>query len=75
MEYTGSANKNKNTRNKTEITYYQSSFGGRESVGLSSSLAVFRGRGANPPKKPQNSPVSGSAINFPSSTWKFRYRH
>ena len=34
MEYTGSANKNKNTRDNTEITYYQSSFGGRESVGL-----------------------------------------
>jgi len=67
MEQTGSANKNQIIRDKTEITYYQSSFRGRESVALSSSPAVFLGRGANPPKKPQNSPVSGSAINFPSS--------
>lgn len=41
---------------------------GTVSMLLAPSLVVFLGRGAKPPKKPQNSPVSASAINLPSST-------
>ena len=53
-----------------ETRNYQNSLVERETSVLSSSLAVFLGSGAKPPKKPQNSPVSASAINFPSSMWK-----
>ena len=37
---------------------------------LGSSEEDFFGSGAKPPKNPQNSPVSASAINFPSSAVK-----
>jgi hypothetical protein len=49
------------------VIYYQSSFGGKAVSTPLSSAKVFLGRGANPPKRPQNSPASASAINFPSS--------
>ena len=74
-EYADCANINENTSRQTEKIYYQSSFGGWESAGLSSSLTVLRGRGAKPPKQPQNSPLSESAINFPSSAWESKHIH
>lgn len=49
---------------------YQNNFAGEASSITTSSEAVFRGRGAKPPKKPQNSPASTSAIILPSSEIK-----
>ena len=55
------------------VIYYQSSFEGKASSFPSGSENVFFGRGANPPKRPQNSPASASAINFPSSVERVNY--
>jgi hypothetical protein len=49
------------------MIYYQSNFEVKEESFPLRSENVFLGRGANPPKRPQNSPASASAINFPSS--------
>jgi len=51
----------------SSMIYYQSNFEVEaESLPLSSENG-FLGKGANPPKRAQNSPASTSAINFPSS--------
>jgi hypothetical protein len=51
----------------SSMIYYQSNLEVEaESFPLSSENG-FLGKGANPPKRAQNSPASTSAINFPSS--------